>query len=232
MSSKSKFRVISFPLVVCGYIRRECNSPLPLVLTKLCTAYFGNTMIWNFHGKDMDEFLSSINGEVIYSQPFRISNVVFQCSIRPNEWDEIQAGFVGFKLILKKIESGRHMVRSSDPIYSKDIEVKYEVYCHQTDIIGTQLQTWREEGSHIHKRRNFHTLTYYQHPIDFDASASVVASKQFYELTVAEERCRPNGSLCFGCHIEIEQCKKKKRKKKPIEKKPEDDHVKDFIKKE
>lgn len=138
-------------------------------------------------------------------------------------------GFVGFKLLLRKIESGQHMVRSNDPIYSKDIEVKYELYCHQTDIHGSQLQTWRDEGSHIHKRRNFHTVSYFQHPIDFDAESSVVASKQYYELTVAEEKFRPHGSLCFGCHIEIKQCKKKK-KKKPIKK--NEDLIKKIMKKE
>ena len=155
----------------------------------------------------------------------------FECKLRTLSLSLNCKGFVGFKLLLKSIESGKHMVRSNDPIYSKDIEVKYELYCHQTDPWGTQMETWRHEGSHVHKRRNYHTLSYFQHPIDFDSADSEVAAKRFYELTVAEERIRPNASLCFGCHIEIEQCKKKKKKPKK-EKIKDVDPIKDMIKTE
>eukprot|EP00483_Globobulimina_turgida_P009584 UN09603 len=96
---------LNLHLLVTGYIRCESEFEVPIVLIRLCSAYFGNAFHWNFYGKDLHNFLSSVNGEVIYSQPFKINNIIFQCCIRPNEWDEAQIGFVGFKLLLKSIQN-------------------------------------------------------------------------------------------------------------------------------
>ena len=90
-------------LLVYGYVRTESVFEVPQVLAKLCSSYFGDAFHWNFYGKELENFLSSINGEVLYSQPFKINNIIFQMQLRPNEYDEIQTGFVGFKLLLKRV---------------------------------------------------------------------------------------------------------------------------------
>eukprot|EP00483_Globobulimina_turgida_P006517 UN06527 len=67
-SSGMRVLPLNLHLLVTGYIRSESEFEVPIVLIKLCSSYFGNAFHWNFYGKDLDNFLSSVNGEVIYSQ--------------------------------------------------------------------------------------------------------------------------------------------------------------------
>ena len=187
-------RPLSLNLLVAGYIRRESHPDLPAVLTELCSNYFGNAFHWNFYSEDLKQFLSSINGEVLFSLPFKINGVVFQCSIRPNQWDETQIGFVGFKLLLKSVNNEHAFINNGD------ITIDYELNCTQRESTRINI---KHRDKFVYKRNS--------NLFKFGADKMVIGSYSFYELMISAMHSRSDKSLCFGCFIDIKQSKKRKK---------------------
>merc|ERR1712228_736043 len=187
-------RPLPLNLLVVGYVRGESHSNLPSVLTELCSAYFGNAFHWNFYGKNLQQFLSSINGEVLFSLPFKINGVVFQCSIRPNQWDETQIGFVGFKLLLKSVNN-EHAFNNGD------ITIDYELNCTQAESTKINI---------IHRDKFVYKRNSNLFKFGADRSA-IIGSYSFYDLMISSAHLRSDKSLCFGCYIAIKQSKKRKK---------------------
>merc|ERR1712129_45053 len=152
----------------------------------------------NFYGKHLRNFLSSINGEVIYSLPFRISGVVFQCCIRPNQLDETQIGFVGFKLLLKSVN---HEQEKTHHHVHGDITIDFELNCTQTQSTKINI---KHKDQFVYKK-NSNLLKY-------GADKMVIGSYSFYDLMISSDQMRgEDKSLCFGCNITIKHTKKRKK---------------------
>eukprot|EP01084_Bolivina_argentea_P068034 123807_1 len=194
--------------LVIGYIRSESDFQVPMVLVTLCKSYFGNSFHWNFYGKELNNFLTSTNGEVLYCQPFKINNIIFQLCIRPNQFDETQTGFIGLKLLLKSIDP--NYKRKTKFNNNSEIVIDYELNCTQIESNDINL-TYKDKF--IHKPKNFHTQIYHANFMGFRHEPVVVTEYSFYDLMISQLKHNTQ-SLCFGCILKISNKKSQKKSKK------------------